>query len=433
MADDTNAQRSVEDGRFFLFHTLWSIASIVLALSTWRLWIATDNFPQIPLLRFFVGTPIWIDYVALFVCGAASLLIVAALFGRRTTVPKNLIGPKLRFACLIWAVALAILFATNQHRLQPWAWQYFVFAILVVLSATQQFCLAASRTVVLSVYLWSAIGKFDYQFLNGLGRQFVGTITNLIGSPIPTNDISPWAVALLPAGELLVGLLLIFPVCRRFGVAAAVSFHLSLVVILGPWAMDHHLGVVIWNCFFALSTAVLFWPERKQAESQTAQAIAPPKLLPHAASIALTALVVAMPIYPHCDHWLAWGLYSPSNRRCSMKVIATPGLQELDDSLQRFLIPIKDELVGGLEFYEVDTGKMSLELLGAPIYPEARMQLGVCQWINARGLRDRAMITVQSKSDRWTGERQSTHWEPMEAQGESTQFFFNHLPRSSGQ
>ncbi len=431
MANPKKTQRPIGDWRFSLFNLFWISSSILLVLGTWRLWVGTDKFPQIPLLSIFIETPVWIDHVALAICGAASLLMIGSLFGGRTSNTQTLITPKLRLACLIWAAAVAILFATNQHRLQPWAWQAFVFAMLIVLSATKPFFLTASRIVIVSIYLWSAISKFDYQFLHGLGRQFAAAITELTGSPIQPNEISPWIVGLLPAGELLVGILLIFPVTARIGVVAAFGFHLSLIMILGPWAMDHHVGVVIWNFFFALFTAVLFWPEREQADSATEKTFGESKLVHNGAAIVLTALVTAMPIYSHWDHWLAWGLYSPNNRRCTIKVVATAE-QEFDESLKPFLRSVKDEWIGGLEFLEVDLGAMSLELLNAPIYPEARMQWGVCDWINSRYLRGLAMVTIQSKSDRWTGKRKSTPIEPTEPKEQGTAFFFNHLPRTAG-
>ena len=428
MANDANHQRPEKGRRFLIFQILWIVASVVLMISTWRLWVGTHKFPQIPLLSVFVGTSLWIDYVALAILAAASLLMIDALVRGRPTGIESFITPKLRLACLVWVAALTILFLTNQHRLQPWAWQFLIFAVLVVLSTTKQSALAASRAVVVSIYLWSAIGKFDFQFLNGLGRQFAAAITDLVGSPVNAEAISPWAVSLLPMGELLVGVLLIFSATRKIGVIAAIGLHLGLVAILGPWGMDHHMGVVIWNLLFAMITAVAFWPPSNQTDSEPSQQSAALPLAKHAATILFTTVVIALPMYSLWDHWLAWGLYSPNNRRCTLKVVVTSE-QNFDESIQPFLSPVEAEFVGGVELLKVDIGRMSLELLDAPIYPEARMQLGVARWVQERYLSGPSMITIESKSDRFTGEREVKTIEPIQSADQRVPFFFNHLPR----
>ena len=180
MANQTNLCHDQGNRRFLLFHLLWVIASVVLVASTWRLWVGTDQFPQIPLLIVFVGSPIWIDYVALVFAAVAAVLMIAALIGESRGEASAGIRRQLRLSSLVWAASLLILFLTNQHRLQPWAWQFFLFAMLVGISPTKKSALAASRVVVVSIYLWSAIGKFDFQFLNGLGRQFAAAITCLL-------------------------------------------------------------------------------------------------------------------------------------------------------------------------------------------------------------------------------------------------------------
>jgi len=427
MTDPTNLQRPAGNRRFLIVHLLWVVAWGVLMISTWRLWVGTPKFPQIPLLSVFVGTPIWIDYVALVVCGISSVMIVGTLVGKRSNGGETLIAPQLKLACLIWVLGLAVLFSTNQHRLQPWAWQFFIFAILIVLSPTKQCSIIASRVVVVSIYLWSAIGKFDFQFLNGLGKQFPAEIANLIGYPIPSETISTWVVGLLPLGELLVAVLLIFQTTRRLGVLTAIGLHLGLVAILGPWGMDHHVGVVIWNLVFALISAILFWPTRKQPDSQ-AESFSPERFsTKHTLTIVFTAIVVCLPLYSAWDHWLAWGLYSPNNRRCTLQLIVPPG-QDIDETLQPFLVPVESEFVGA-DVLEFDMGRMSLELLDAPIYPEARMQLGVVRWVQQRFNPPASIVSIQGKSDRFTGVRKIKKVEITQPPHQRAQFFFNHLPR----
>ncbi len=435
MAESTNLPSKLCPGvcrRFRFFHLVWPVASLLLMASTWRLWLGTDQFPQIPLLGVFVGSSRWIDYLALAVCIGASLLMIGTL-GKlaleKSTYTASQIPSRLRMSALIWAVAMLILFFTNQHRLQPWAWQFFVFAILTAICTSKKTVLAAGRAVIVSIYLWSAIGKFDYQFLNGLGRQFASAIADMVGTSIAAEDISPWAVGLLPLGELLVGALLIYSATRKSGVIAAIALHLGLVAILGPWGMGHHAGVVIWNLIFAIITALLFWPHQNEADCKNAKLQHATPLLQHVIAVSFTALVIILPIYSGYDHWLAWGLYSPNNRRCTMKLVAV-AKQDVDPALQPYLVQDESNFFGGVDVLKVDLGRMSLNLLDTPIYPEARMQLGVVKWLeNHFDLNGRAMVTIESKSDRFSGEREQQTIGPSQSESNAVSFFFNHLPR----
>ena len=74
-------------------------------------------------------------------------------------------------------------------------------------------------------------------------------------------------------------------------------------------------------------------------------------------------------------------------------------------------------------------GRMSLELLDAPIYPEARMQLGVVRWVQQRFNPPASIVSIQGKSDRFTGVRKIKKVEITQPPHQRAQFFFNHLPR----
>ncbi|MEL7336120.1 MAG: hypothetical protein AAFN70_07980, partial [Planctomycetota bacterium] len=145
----------------------------------------------------------------------------------------------------IWAaarhlsIAIAVLFLCDQHRLQPWAYQGWIIMLIVGwgagrakmkpgeersakcqgatmwagspvrLSPWQWFLL---RAFAISVYLYSASGKFDAQFFHTVGPQMINvpmrwgflSIRNL-----PQTVVFA-LVSLLPAIELGLGLLLIF-------------------------------------------------------------------------------------------------------------------------------------------------------------------------------------------------------------------------------
>ena len=443
----TNTNQSASDRSFQLFQLTWAVSSVVLMTCTWRLWIGTDKFPQIPLLSVLIGSTQLIDWGALATCCLAVIVIVitstiAISVGKESQnhLSREPIQPKIRFAAIVWSLALTLLFATNQHRLQPWAWQFFLLAIVTAVSSRKSDCLSGCRAIMISIYVWSAIGKFDYQFLHGLGRQFVATLTELCNYPIPMESISPAVVMLLPIFELLVGLLLAFQMTRLLALIGVVMFHLGLVAVLGPWGMNHHAAVVVWNICFGLMTLILFWTRARHDEGLNLLHRSTNLFsASHLPAAIIAGLTIILPVFVRMDHWLAWGLYAPNNRRCTLITVAN-SQRDFDESLKPFLVALgRHNLDGlellsveGLDLLQVDMGQMSLHALNAPIYPEARMQVGVAQWIVDRfNLGSRTIIKVESKSDLRTGQRTARTIDQQSSNWIDREFFFNHRPRFS--
>jgi len=108
------------------------------------------------------------------------------------------------------------------------------------------------------------------------------------------------------------------------------------------------------------------------------------------------------------DHWLSWSLYAPHTSRVEIEVhdVAV-------DALPPSVVPFVVE--GSDGWHRVAIDRWSLEIVGVPIYPQARFQLGMAQAIaneiashgdkNVDGIR----ITIKSVANRWTGTRKE-HW-----------------------
>jgi hypothetical protein len=104
--------------------------------------------------------------------------------------------------------------------------------------------------------------------------------------------------------------------------------------------------------------------------------------------------------------------------------------QSIDEAIPPYLVPVESEFIGGLDVLEFDMGRMSLERISAPIYPESRMQLGVASWLQRTfELPGSTVISIEGKSDRFTGERNVQEIESVASADEKAPFFFNHLPR----
>lgn len=365
------------------FVKTWAVFGIALFAATWNLWTPQTEFPQIPFFEFLVPTPGWIDWTALSCVGFSLLVCLLAKspdpFGSRPTWEYPRIG------CWLFASALATLILLNQHRLQPWAYQYLIFAILIGLSKPKQ-ALALMRWVVISIYVFSALSKFDYQFVNTIGNQMLATLTGFAGLNSGAWDTGwkSFLILLFPTVELLTGIGLAIPKTRRLAVIAAVSMHASLLLLLGPWGMSHQPGVLIWNLFFAIQAIFLF------GLITHTELISPTSgnQRPSNANLLATWVAVFVVCFPMtqwigiCDHWPAWQVYSPSSSRA--------------------------QLVN-----ERRLASWSIVELGVPIYPQARFQLAVAIAIAQKHELDRAQIEWGDVSHRISGKR---HFETLSGQ-----------------
>ena len=395
------------DRRIALFTTIWSTATLILISVTWRLWTGTSNFPQVPLLEPLISAPLIVDWIALAatILSTISLLVrsIPTTLGLSATSESAQDSNTPRIAEYVFLAALLCLFLLNQHRLQPWAWQFFLYAALAALLRAPKDILFSARWLTASIYFYSAISKFDYQFVHGLGGRLAETLTASIGLETAGGlSIIPFT---MPIFELLIAIALLTPRTRKIGVVMAGVFHGALIATLGPWGLDHHLGVLVWNFFFFLVTATLFWPGSTDLKGAS-------EPLNRSLALVITIALVAYPLLPRVDHWLAWGLYSPNNSRCDLEVV-----QEDDD--------------GEFVFERFDLGGLSLRQLNVPLYPDARFQLGVAQAIQKQQELSRSKIVIRNKSDRFTGERESIAFEKDGEWGKTSDpFFFNSKPRS---
>ena len=359
--------------------------ALALLAATWKLWTPQNSFPQIPFCEFLVDAPGWLDWIALAIVGLSLLVCVFVK-------PLEQVNPNssqardrqwdwFRIGHLLFSIAFAVLISLDQNRLQPWAYHFVILGLLIGLAGSKSIPLI--RLLAISIYVYSAISKFDYQFVHTVGDQMLSTILGFAGVETAHWDqqLRSGLVLILPLGELLVGVGLAVPRFRKFAAVAATVLHVALLIILGPWGLGHQPGVLIWNLFFIFQALILFWPSTKE-DDQTSFAI-PIHHTPRAAFFA-ACFVLCFPLTQWigiCDHWPAWQVYSPSSSRAQL---------------------LNDRSVS----------QWSLEELGVPVYPQMRLQLAVAMAVveratedNGRGQRGRSQIELRHQSNRFTGER----------------------------
>ena len=382
-----------EDRRIIWLQRWLALVALALIGTTWRLWTASTEFPRIPWFSWLCEIPNWCDRVALagLISGLVSVLVLAPW-------RERFAAPKVRLAIFaILAVSGGMLLLLDQHRLQPWAYQ-FAWIVLVLATAPAGRALMLIRLLTIGIYLWSAISKFDATFLATTGPDLLhGLWQTLALDPhlLDGNRASTLAWG-LPLGELAVALLLAMPWTRRFGLLVSIVMHGLLLVVLGPWGLDHQPGVLLWNLYFIGQNILLFGARIEPvAGSERRWGLAE-------MGISLALLLPILEPFGWFDHWPAWAVYAPGAERVTLLLDAAAA-ERLPESMQAHLGSPQWRDGGRV----VRTDLWSLRALSAPIYPQGRFRAAVASAIIERYQFDEgATLVVESRADRLTGDRE---------------------------
>ena len=406
---------------------------LFLFVITWRLWTAQSAFPQIPFFSWLTEVPRAIDYVA----SVGTLIgLIAMLLNHRWVKP----------AIVLFLASTSFLVLLNQHRLQPWVYLMLVTSCLLV-CLPSKFFLIWLRRIVISIYIYSAISKFDYQFVFTVGDQMLDVLLGFAG--LAASGLPQWLqvtlVLCLPLGEFLIGGLLLFSKTRKLGGWLAISLHASLLLVLGPLGLNHQPGVLIWNAWFIVQAWLLFassHPVEKQQTSGVSEDSSsetkptrvdssPVELVWCGRLLALFVIVfpitcavspwIELPI--KADHWVAWEVYAPRSSRAFKQ---TPKWRTSSASLDE---PLDDQPT----FKPQTSNQWSLDTLGVPIYPQGRFQAACWLAVSEREYstnRRGSVVIVSGTADRLTGQRKQTRIDgPVDAQKYRQKLWFNTLPR----
>ncbi len=404
--------------RAALLRRTLALFGLALVAVTWRLWTAQQVFPQVPFFRWLDGAPTWCQWVATAaMIGGLAGALVAPRGGRWAPV-----------ALVTFAGGMSALVLVDQERLQPWAYQ-FALASLVLAVAEPRAALDLLRLLVIGFYFHSALSKLDYSFLHTLGQQFLEALAGTFGASIDgwNESLRLGAAAVFPGGELLIALGLCFVRTRLSALAAAVFLHVMLLVILGPWGLQHKSGVLVWNLYFIVQDLLLFSNFAAQPSSNPAGGAW--CFLKTAAPWPVRAVVLASVLLPFLapttwfDLWPSWGLYAACAERVQL-LVHRRELEHLPKELRSLTEASAD---ADDPWLTVRLDRWSLEALGAPIYPQSRYQLGVAEAVIARyGVMNRARVIRIGLAGRFTGKREHTLFARMpEIASAGADYFFN--------
>lgn len=397
--------------------------AVLLIAVTWPLWWGGSEFPAIPVAERLDQVPLLVDRAG----------CVALLFGLTVLVIGNQRASKWGWlSVLASGILLALL---DQHRWQPWFYQLLLFSAIFSLGSPKTIARCLTWLTI-SIYFFSALGKLDAEFLHTVGQQFWQQMLQWVGQVRAAGE--PWRelpialIATLSAAEMLLAAGLAWPTTRRIAGSLAILFHLGLMLLLGPLGLDHSAGVVCWNLQFAgqaLCLFVLLPARRATNRSEDAEKRAGKRWKDRLA-ITIASLAIALPWGERIglwDHWTSWALYAPHSSRAEVwiaytEVDALPAsLQQVIDqersARQPSLTPSSQDEQRAWDdmsalWLRVPIEHWSLAETRAPIYPQARFQLGVARSLAARiDSEFKVKCIVRSAAARWDGQRLSREYQ----------------------
>lgn len=355
--------------------------ALMLVLS-WSLWAGSPGAPRVPFFESLLGLPGRFDAVL------AALLVVATAAAAITRRWRPWFA--LSLALLVWLIL------NDQHRFQPWAYQYALTCFFLAALPGER-GLQLARWWFVALYAHSALSKLDVSFCNELGPVFLKAAFRPFGTDPWTwpNWLRILASLSLPAGELAVAVLLAIPAARWVGRIGAVAFHLVLIGILGPLGLNHSAIVLVWNAALASQNWVCFakthFSERTLAGTWYRWPM-----------YAIVTIGMILPFGERSgiyDAWPAHALYASHVERVSVLLH--------ESERERWQGAIGRHVQGDGEgpWVRLDLTGWSRELRGTPVYPQNRAALGLAQGLAARyGVRLMRVVAF-GPADRWTGQR----------------------------
>ncbi len=353
---------------------------IALIAATFPLWTGKHTFPVIPLVPG-IRLPAIVDHCIVCVLLTACVYIVAAF-------------KKSRWDSIAFGVGLTaaiVLFMLNQQRLQAWHWLFILG--LATSFVRPENSVKLMRSVLASVYVCSALSRFGPTVHHGMSAAIVGQLLRIlhINPEIAAGQIGEVLCHALNVGELAVGILLILPGTRRYGILSAMVLHGTLLLALGPFGLRHHWGVLIWNICFLCLIPVIFAGPRTGLKSAGRDSDWGDRIA--------TTFVWLFPLsglVGIADNWPAWQLYSTRPESWTLQ-IHEQDLPKLPESVRPHVtspLPFDD-------FIFVKLDRWSLSETGSPMYPQSRFQREVIRQV-LTGFSDiHEFRIIISEPERW--------------------------------
>ncbi len=308
-----------------------------------RLWVAVNRlYPRAPIVPL-AEAPLAAEVALL-------LLVVTGL------VLGWMERSRSRAAIGVALIALAMLVAADQSRLQPWVYEYALLLAVLGSAASssdgQYTALKVCRSLLVALYFWGAVQKMNVSFVTRTWPEFVG---------IPARHALwlqsvGWAPPLV---ELGIALTLASRRLRRVGVAGAVLLHVTNIALL---LMSGENSVVwVWNAAMAASVIVLFAGEDPPMPKASGRRLR----LREVVVLGLAWVMPALSFLGFWDSYLSAALYS-GNTLQGVIVIPQASITTLPKVINRNTWQQTAPAF-------IDLNRWSYDELNVPAYPAERV------------------------------------------------------------
>jgi hypothetical protein len=359
-----------------------AVATAVMVVLSWPLWTGGGEVPRVPFAPIVARLGPWADTVA----------AVVMLGGIGGTACAGRWRPWFG----VGLGALAWLVAGDQHRFQPWAYQ---FAMTGLFAATRPspLGLRLARWWFVALYAHSALSKLDVSFVDGLGLLFLRTALAPAGLD-PAAWPATWRVVgvlALPAGEMAVATALAVWPDRRVGRIGAAALHLALLGILGPFGLGHSTIVLAWNVAMLAEVWIAF----AGPPGPSPWAIARP------ASVVVLGLFAAGIVLPFGERWGVFDIWPSHALYASHVERLDVYLHDSERDAWPAELRLHLDTEGEAPWRRVNLTDWSRALRGTPVYPQNRATLGLAEALAARYRVRLVRVVAFGPAERWTGRR----------------------------
>lgn len=216
-------------------------AMLVTQLTCYKLWLAHEGFPALPVADVFGGWPAWLQ-AAMFYASLLLLLI---------TVLK----PLKPVVGLLLFMQLLICLA-DQNRWQAWQYQFlFMLGAWFFIKEDKQ-RLWGWQLIMISTYFFSGLWKLNTAFILDVWIGFI--LRGWLG----INQVASWAYRLgyvLPLVEIFSAIGLCFGPSRKIALWLLAGMHILILLMLGPLGMKVNYVLWPWNVAMLVLITVLFY------------------------------------------------------------------------------------------------------------------------------------------------------------------------------
>jgi hypothetical protein len=370
---------------FRSFRFTLCFATLAMLILSWPLWVEPSEFPRVP---FAPALPTLSRPVSWLFFGSLLLAIACSGFG---IAWRGMLSSSIAL--------LVFLILQDQHRFQPWAYQFGMTALALV-TLPQARALGLARLFIVALYIHSGLSKLDVSFCRELGNTFLEAAVRPMGL-VPAHWPAPWRVAAIlamPVAEIAIGSGLCFRKTRRSALGGALALHGALIVILGPWSLNHSPIVLVWNAAMMVEDVLLFGSD-DPAESVERGPESGWGRLTRAAFL----MAVVLPFGERrglWDTWPSFALYSSHAERTDV-LVHEEDAGALPERLRRHV-----GTQGQGPWRRLDLTGWSRSVRGVPVYPQGRACLGVAEALAARYPGTHSVVTIQWGRAGWlTGGR----------------------------